>query len=303
MSPSPPRGGRRGDVQRAREHPAPNPEETDGRQGQAQAPDDDDPRGRARRRARADRVGCRGRGGIPVELRSDTLQPVEIGQNSFVFAATARSWARSLRRTTAPRSGSGGSPPGRGRRPSRSRTAASTSTAASTTRGSRAPPRGHQRRPGRAGRLDDHTAARAEPLPLQGADASSARSRRHVSRSSSPRWSKDRILDEYMNQVFYGNHAYGIEAAAQTYFSNRRGTDARAGGAHRRLAAGAVGLRPVHRPAAALRGATGAERDAVKRRHHLRPSTRRRSPRKLGSPGKLYIRIREPYFFSYVATS
>src|SRR5881398_1568925 len=31
--------------------------------------------------------------------------------------------------------------------------------------------------------------------------------------------SKDRILAEYMNQVYYGNHAYGIEAAAQTYYS------------------------------------------------------------------------------------
>ena len=26
----------------------------------------------------------------------------------------------------------------------------------------------------------------------------------------------------YMNQVYYGNHAYGIEAAAQTYFSKPR---------------------------------------------------------------------------------
>src|SRR5437667_107949 len=31
--------------------------------------------------------------------------------------------------------------------------------------------------------------------------------------------SKSWILTAYMNQVFYGNHAYGIEAAAQTYFS------------------------------------------------------------------------------------
>src|SRR5919197_3116378 len=33
------------------------------------------------------------------------------------------------------------------------------------------------------------------------------------------KWSKARILDEYLNTVYYGNHAYGIEAAAQTYFS------------------------------------------------------------------------------------
>ena len=32
-------------------------------------------------------------------------------------------------------------------------------------------------------------------------------------------WSKNRILAEYMNTVYYGNHAYGIEAAAQTYFA------------------------------------------------------------------------------------
>jgi penicillin-binding protein 1A len=32
-------------------------------------------------------------------------------------------------------------------------------------------------------------------------------------------WSKGRILAAYLNDVYYGNHAYGIEAAAQTYFS------------------------------------------------------------------------------------
>ena len=32
-------------------------------------------------------------------------------------------------------------------------------------------------------------------------------------------WAKKRILATYMNQVYYGNLAYGIEAAAQTYFS------------------------------------------------------------------------------------
>ena len=32
-------------------------------------------------------------------------------------------------------------------------------------------------------------------------------------------WTKPRILQTYMNQVYYGNRAYGVEAAAQTYFS------------------------------------------------------------------------------------
>ena len=32
-------------------------------------------------------------------------------------------------------------------------------------------------------------------------------------------WSRDRILTAYLNDVYYGNHAYGIQAAAETYFS------------------------------------------------------------------------------------
>ena len=33
------------------------------------------------------------------------------------------------------------------------------------------------------------------------------------------RWSKSRILDTYLNTVFYGQQAYGVQAAAETYFS------------------------------------------------------------------------------------
>ena len=35
----------------------------------------------------------------------------------------------------------------------------------------------------------------------------------------SSRWSKQRILGEYLNAIYYGNRAYGAEAAAQSYFS------------------------------------------------------------------------------------
>jgi penicillin-binding protein 1A len=34
----------------------------------------------------------------------------------------------------------------------------------------------------------------------------------------SDRWSKDRILAAYLNTVYYGDGAYGVEAAAETYF-------------------------------------------------------------------------------------
>ena len=117
--------------------------------------------------------------------------------------------------------------------------------------------------------------------------------------------SKDWILGQYMNQVYYGNHAYGIEAAAQTYFSKHaRDLTLVAGGAARRPAAGAVGLRPA---APARRGPIARRdevlaRDARLRRHHARRSTSTRSQQAnlQLKPGRLYTRIREPYFFSYV---
>ena len=31
-------------------------------------------------------------------------------------------------------------------------------------------------------------------------------------------YSKEQILELYFNQIYYGNQAYGIKAAAQTYF-------------------------------------------------------------------------------------
>src|SRR5206468_389674 len=33
-------------------------------------------------------------------------------------------------------------------------------------------------------------------------------------------WSKDKILTEYLNSIYYGNGAYGIESAARTYFGH-----------------------------------------------------------------------------------
>jgi penicillin-binding protein 1A len=120
-----------------------------------------------------------------------------------------------------------------------------------------------------------------------------------LAREKSKRW----ILNSYINQVFYGNRAYGIEAAAQTYFSKRA--------RHLTLPQAALlaGLPqapsvfdPFHRPQEAiarrdevLRAMLGngyitatQYADAVADRHlHLKA-------------GRLYTRIREPYFFSYV---
>jgi penicillin-binding protein 1A len=106
-----------------------------------------------------------------------------------------------------------------------------------------------------------------------------------------------------MNQVYYGNHAYGIEAAAQTYFSK-----------HARdltlvEAALLAGLPqapsvydPLHRPSAAIERRDQVLRamrtygDISEARYEKALSQRNLKLR----PGRLYTRIREPYFFSYV---
>src|SRR5919204_427094 len=115
--------------------------------------------------------------------------------------------------------------------------------------------------------------------------------------------SKDWILEQYMNQVYYGNHAYGIEAAAQTYFSKHaRDLTLRQAALLAGLPQAPSTYDPLHRPVAAL-----ARRNTVLRamaRYGDITAARYRhavSSRRLGlRPGKLYTRIREPYFFSYV---
>jgi penicillin-binding protein 1A len=82
----------------------------------------------------------------------------------------------------------------------------------------------------------------------------------------SHQWPKDKILTEYLNAIYFGNGAYGIESAARTYFGNDVnhlgcGTNARPCGAELKpeeaaLLAGLVAspgrYDPVSHPAAAL---------------------------------------------------
>jgi penicillin-binding protein 1A len=114
---------------------------------------------------------------------------------------------------------------------------------------------------------------------------------------------KDWILGSYMNAVYYGNHAYGIEAAAQTYFSRRARTLTLDQSA---LLAGLPQapsvFDPIHRPLDALE-----RRDEVLRAMLENGAlTRRQFASAIADrdlhlvPGQLYTRIREPYFFSYV---
>ncbi|HET8652897.1 MAG TPA: transglycosylase domain-containing protein [Gaiellaceae bacterium] len=117
------------------------------------------------------------------------------------------------------------------------------------------------------------------------------------------RRSKDWILASYLNTVFYGSRAYGVHAAAQTYF-NRPAW--RLGLGESALLAGLTQAPSVYDPFTNPRSAL-ARRDQVLRAMFDQGKITRRqyqdaiAVRELQlRPGKLYSRIREPYFFSYV---
>jgi penicillin-binding protein 1A len=117
------------------------------------------------------------------------------------------------------------------------------------------------------------------------------------------KWPKQKVLDEYLNTVYYGNHAYGVEAAAQTYFAKHA----------RQLtllqAALLAGLPqapsvydPYHNPQAAL-----DRRDEVLRAmlgNHAITLAQYNGAIRSNTldlhAGRIYTRIKQPYFFSYV---
>jgi penicillin-binding protein 1A len=116
------------------------------------------------------------------------------------------------------------------------------------------------------------------------------------------KWSRPRILATYLNQVYYGNHAFGVEAAAQTYFSTsaRRLTLTQAA-----LLAGLPQAPsvydPLRRPSVALSRRNDVLR-ALYETHNITLGQLQAALRKpLGlKPGSIYKTIRQPYFFGYV---
>jgi penicillin-binding protein 1A len=116
-------------------------------------------------------------------------------------------------------------------------------------------------------------------------------------------WSKRKILTGYMNQVYYGNHAYGVEAAARTYFSKpARKLTLKESALLAGLTQAPSTYDPFHEPDRAI-----ARRDEVLRAMRntgvIEPVQYEQAvaDRDLHlKPGRLYTRIREPYFFSYV---
>jgi penicillin-binding protein 1A len=119
----------------------------------------------------------------------------------------------------------------------------------------------------------------------------------------SRQWSKDRILTAYMNQVFYGNHAYGIEAAAETYFSRHaKALTLDQSALLAGLPQAPTTYDPFRNPAGAL-----TRRNEVLHAMLVNGDitssqyAAARATRSLGlKPGSRFRFIREPYFFSYV---
>ena len=72
---------------------------------------------------------------------------------------------------------------------------------------------------GRRGRFDDHAAVRQARLRPERAHARSQGARSRARLAAEQRWSKDRILVAYLNTIYFGNGAYGIQQAARTYFN------------------------------------------------------------------------------------
>jgi penicillin-binding protein 1A len=116
--------------------------------------------------------------------------------------------------------------------------------------------------------------------------------------------SKAKILNDYLNTVYYGNHAYGVEAAAQTYFSEHaRDLTLLQSALLAGLPQAPSDYDPFHDPQAAL-----DRRDEVLRallaNSDITPAQYQRAVASsvLGlKPGRIYTKIREPYFFSYVS--
>ena len=117
------------------------------------------------------------------------------------------------------------------------------------------------------------------------------------------RWSKNRILQEYLNQVYFGNHAYGVEAAAQTYFSRRaRNLTLPQAALLAGLPQAPSVFDPFNKPDRALARRNTVLRAMLENRDITRAQFQAATAqRDLGlKKGQLYRRIHEPYFFSYV---
>ena len=117
------------------------------------------------------------------------------------------------------------------------------------------------------------------------------------------KWSKDKILTEYLNTVYYGAGAYGVEAAARTYF-HKHVSDAQPQGGRAARGAAQVPRQRTHRPPtrqaaaaqhrAAADGRPGLHHPGARRQAHEEQAPRLQAPAELQQePRRLLRRLRD----------
>ncbi len=110
------------------------------------------------------------------------------------------------------------------------------------------------------------------------------------------------ILADYLNVVYYGNHAYGVQAAAETYFSRKASELTLPQAA---LIAGLPQAPSSYDPFARPRKARARRNEVLAALREQGAITRAQyrwaaSQRLRLKPSGLYRTIRQPYFFGYV---
>jgi penicillin-binding protein 1A len=115
-------------------------------------------------------------------------------------------------------------------------------------------------------------------------------------------WAKQRILTTYLNQVYYGNRAYGIEAASRTYFSKPAAELTLSQSA---LLAGLTQAPSVYDPFTVPGRALARRLEVLRALRDTGVITPRIFEKAVAAKlvlrrGDVYDEIREPYFFGYV---
>ena len=115
-------------------------------------------------------------------------------------------------------------------------------------------------------------------------------------------WEKERILQEYLNNVYYGHRAYGVQAAAQTYFSKDAKDLSLAESA---LVAGLPQAPSAFDPFEQPRAAVARRNDVLRAMRDAGQISQARFEKATAAeislkPGRFFTERREPLFFNFV---
>jgi penicillin-binding protein 1A len=123
-----------------------------------------------------------------------------------------------------------------------------------------------------------------------------------LARALEKEWTKDQILERYLNTVYFGRGAYGVEAAARTYFSEPASALTLPQAA---LLAGVIHAPSRFDPSADPAAATARRNVVIRKMRDLRWASARNAARALRAPLQLRPkpdgeRYSAPYFVDYV---